>query len=79
LLSACGFQPRRPFEDIYEHRARFTALRRSIRQPQGRRVRRQNVLEVTVALDAARRELGNVEISAPLVAMLDEQPAPTLA
>ena len=35
----------------------------------------EDVFEVAVALHAARRELGDVELAAPVVAMLDEQPA----
>src|SRR5262249_24228805 len=70
-----GFQCRRTLDDLRQRRARRSTLSRSACQPDGWRVLRENVLEVAVALHAARRELRDVEIARPLVAMLDQQPA----
>ena len=50
-----------------------------VRDPHGGRVFAEDVLEVAVALDASRRELGDVQVAGPLVAMLDQQPAPRVA
>src|SRR5687768_3621192 len=50
-----------------------------MRDPDVGLVRREDVREVSFALDAARRELGDVDVAGPLVAMLDEQPAPPVA
>ena len=46
-----------------------------MRLPDGGRVLGEDVLEVAVALHAARREVGDVEVAGPLVLVLDEQPA----
>src|SRR5436190_14314987 len=78
-LRSLRFQLRRALDDLREHRARFAALRGLVRRPDGRRVLRENVLEVAVALDALGRELGDVELAGPIVPMLDEQPRPVAA
>ena len=69
----------RALDDLGEHRAGVAALRRPVRQPDRRRVLAEDVLEVAVALHAVRRELGDVEIAGPVVAVLDEQPAAGIA
>ena len=40
---------------------------------------REDVLEVAVALHAVRRELGDVDVARPVVAVLDQQPAAVAA
>src|SRR5712691_5010063 len=65
-----------PLDDRREHRAGVPAFRRAVRVPDRGRVLGEDVLEVTVALHAARRELGDVEVAGPVVAVLDEQPRP---
>src|SRR4030095_4484098 len=52
---------------------------RTVRLPDRGRVVTQDVLEVAVALHAARRELRDVEIARPLVTVLDQQPRPIAA
>src|SRR5262252_249446 len=54
LLTPLRFQPGRLLDDLREHLAGFAALRRSFRDPDRRRVLREDVLEVAVALDALR-------------------------
>ena len=78
-LPRLRFQRRGLLDDRREHRAGLAALRRPVRDPDVRVVRGEDVLEVAVALDAAWRELGDVEVARPLVAVLDEQPAPRAA
>src|SRR6516165_7914525 len=56
LLTALRFQLGRLLDDLREHLAGLAALRRSFRDPDRRRVFREDVLEVAVALDALRRE-----------------------
>jgi hypothetical protein len=50
-----------------------------MRLPHVRFVGGENVLEVAVTLHALRRELGDVDVAGPVVAMLDEQPASGIA
>src|SRR6185436_18945064 len=47
-----------------------------IRRPHGRGFRAEDVFEIAVALYAARRELGDIQLSRPVVTVLDEQPGP---
>src|SRR5262245_25041068 len=67
---ARGFQPGRALDDLREHRAGVAAGGGPMRNPHGRRVLGEDVLEIAVALDAARRELGDVDVAGPVVAML---------
>ena len=64
----------RPGDDLLEHRSRLAALRRAVRLPDVRIVRGQNVGEVPFALHAERRELRDVHVARPVVAVLDQQP-----
>ena len=77
--SAPAFRPRRFSMIFFEHRAGLAALRRTIRFPDVRLVGGEDVLEVAFALDALRRELGDVDFAGPVVAMLDQQPAAPVA
>src|SRR5262249_17833309 len=72
---AVGLQPGGALDDPREHLARF-AFGRPIRLPDRGRLLAEDVLEVAVALYAARRKLGDVDLARPVVAMLDEQPGP---
>ena len=69
-----GAQLQRAFDDPLEHRTGLTALGRAVRSPDVRIVLRQDVGEVALALDAQRREFGDVDRTRPVVAVLDEQP-----
>ena len=46
-----------------------------MRFPDVRLVGREDVFEVTLALDALRRELRDVELAGPFVLVLDQEPA----
>src|SRR6188768_1438560 len=63
----------------YLHQAAWRALRRAVAGPDRRRLLLDDVGEVAAALDARRREGGDVERARPLVAVLDQQPAPAIA
>ena len=66
-------------DDLLEHGAGLATLGRPVGVPDRRVVLGEDVLEVAVALHAARRELGDVDVARPVVAMLDQQPGPAVA
>src|SRR5205823_1442884 len=72
---ARGLEASRALYDLVEHRPGVAAFGRPIRVPDGGIVCREDVLEAAVALHALRRELGDVELAGPLVAVLDQEPA----
>src|SRR5262249_13797423 len=69
---ARGFQRGGALDDRREHRPRVAPLRGTVRLPDRRGVLGEDVLEIAVALDTARRELRDVEVAGPFVAMLDQ-------
>src|SRR4029453_6846845 len=50
-------------------------LCRPVRLPNVRPICGEDVFEVAAALDAEGREFGDVDVSGPVVTMLDEEPA----
>ena len=55
----------RALDDLREHGAGVAAFRGPMRFPHSRRILAEDVFEVAVALDAARREFGDVQIARP--------------
>ena len=74
-----AFSARGALDDRREHRAGLAAFGRPVRLPDVRVVCGEDVFEVAVALHAERRELGDVDVAGPVVAVLDQQPAPAVA
>src|SRR5882672_1440478 len=69
----------RTLNNLREHRARFAALRRTMGDPDVGIVLGENVGEVAFTFHADRRELRDVHLSGPVVAVLDQQPAASAA
>src|SRR5690606_30854824 len=79
LRFAPGLERDCALDDLLEHRTRFAALRRTMGLPDVRVLLGEDIFEITLTLHAERRELGDVQLAGPLVAVLDQQPAAAAA